>query len=135
MTPSWEPLTFYEWLLSSFYYGFGAENKKRLHGFILIRAVDIDHEIITLCVEEKHQGQGCGKILVKTTQKKMKQGDAMFLEVRKSNVAAQRLYTTSGFKKIGERKAYYTNPTEDAIICQYQNLVAGAGFEPTTFRL
>lgn len=38
------------------------------------------------------------------------------LEVRCSNTAAIALYESFGFKIIGKRKRYYTNPTEDAHI-------------------
>ena len=44
--------------------------------------------------------------------------DALFvtLEVRKSNENAIALYEKCGFKKIGERKNFYSKPTEDALI-------------------
>ena len=37
------------------------------------------------------------------------------LEVRKSNISAQKLYEKNGFKKISVRKNYYDN-IEDAFI-------------------
>lgn len=40
----------------------------------------------------------------------------LYLEVRTSNEIAQRLYQSYGFREVGIRKAYYTNPTEDAIV-------------------
>ncbi|HUE90442.1 MAG TPA: ribosomal protein S18-alanine N-acetyltransferase [Vicinamibacterales bacterium] len=38
------------------------------------------------------------------------------LEVRRSNVAARRLYEGAGFCLAGVRTSYYTNPIEDALI-------------------
>lgn len=38
------------------------------------------------------------------------------LEVRRSNVAALKLYERLGFTVAGARKNYYTNPVEDALI-------------------
>ena len=38
------------------------------------------------------------------------------LEVRESNTAAINLYLGMDFKKVGTRKNYYKNPTEDAIL-------------------
>jgi ribosomal-protein-alanine N-acetyltransferase len=38
------------------------------------------------------------------------------LEVRRSNVAALKLYDRLGFRLAGVRKNYYANPTEDALI-------------------
>lgn len=38
------------------------------------------------------------------------------LEVRAGNIAARKLYESFGFVEEGRRKAYYRNPTEDALI-------------------
>lgn len=40
----------------------------------------------------------------------------VFLEVRSSNLPAQRLYEKMGYKHVGERKSFYQNPSEDAYI-------------------
>lgn len=40
----------------------------------------------------------------------------MTLEVRKSNAPARALYERFGFEALGERKSYYINPREDAVI-------------------
>jgi ribosomal-protein-alanine N-acetyltransferase len=42
--------------------------------------------------------------------------DALFLEVRDSNVAARALYVSRGFRQIGRRRNYYRNPIEDALV-------------------
>jgi ribosomal-protein-alanine N-acetyltransferase len=47
-----------------------------------------------------------------------------FLEVRRSNVAAQRLYETLGFKETGVRKNYYSQPEEDALVLSLEMLSA-----------
>lgn len=41
---------------------------------------------------------------------------SLTLEVRRSNIAAQRLYQKAGFQEEGVRKSYYTQPVEDALI-------------------
>ena len=38
------------------------------------------------------------------------------LEVRVSNIAAIKLYDSFGFKEVGKRKNFYSNPKEDALI-------------------
>lgn len=38
------------------------------------------------------------------------------LEVRPSNTAAVKLYEGFGFEQVGERKNYYSNPTENAVL-------------------
>lgn len=44
--------------------------------------------------------------------------ESLFLEVRASNTAAKELYFSHGFVEIGQRKNYYNNPKEDALILQ-----------------
>ena len=41
---------------------------------------------------------------------------SLTLEVRESNISAQKLYTKYGFKNEGRRKNYYSKPIEDAFI-------------------
>ena len=43
----------------------------------------------------------------------------VLLETRASNTTAQRIYERIGFKPYTERKDYYSNPKEDAILFQY----------------
>ena len=47
-----------------------------------------------------------------------------FLEVRRSNEAAQRLYETLGFQATGVRKNYYSQPEEDALVLSLDMLKA-----------
>ena len=42
--------------------------------------------------------------------------NAMTLEVRKSNIAAKKLYEKLGFNSVGIRPKYYEDNKEDAII-------------------
>ena len=42
----------------------------------------------------------------------------VFLEVRCQNKDAIRLYEDYGFKKLGVRKEYYNNPTDDALLME-----------------
>jgi ribosomal-protein-alanine N-acetyltransferase len=42
--------------------------------------------------------------------------ELLTLEVRESNFAARQLYAGFGFVPVGRRKAFYEEPTEDAII-------------------
>lgn len=42
------------------------------------------------------------------------------LEVRESNVSARQLYERHGFRLAATRRAYYTNPVEDALILWWE---------------
>lgn len=46
----------------------------------------------------------------------------LMLEVRMSNTAAQALYESTGFVRVGVRRAFYISPREDALLYNY-NLV------------
>lgn len=56
----------------------------------------------------------------------------MTLEVRPSNVAAQRMYAKFGFEEAGLRPGYYTDNGEDAII-MWSELPFGAGKSQESF--
>ena len=45
-----------------------------------------------------------------------------FLEVRRSNVAAQQLYESLGFTVASVRRNYYTQPEEDALVLARERL-------------
>lgn len=52
------------------------------------------------------------------------------LEVRASNVGAQRLYARLGFAQTGVRRRYYTNPVEDAVILWRTDEAPLGGMKP-----
>lgn len=93
-------------------------------GFGIIRVLGEEAEIITLAVLPEHQRQGIGKAITKAILGLAEEHGvkSVFLEVRKSNEAAQALYANAGFEIISTRKDYYGNPTgssEDAVIMRY----------------
>jgi ribosomal-protein-alanine N-acetyltransferase len=49
------------------------------------------------------------------------------LEVRRSNDAAQALYQKYGFDVVGERRRYYRDTGEDALLMTVSTLDAGYG--------
>ena len=77
--------------------------------------------ITNVAVSSKYRGKGYGKTLVNHLIKQCELERAFFitLEVRKSNENAIKLYEKCGFKLIGERKNFYSKPTEDALIYTY----------------
>jgi ribosomal-protein-alanine N-acetyltransferase len=42
--------------------------------------------------------------------------EALYLDVRESNVRARELYGSRGFVPVGRRRRYYRRPSEDAIV-------------------
>ena len=94
---------------------------KELLGYIGSNNICNEVYITNVAVNENCRGKGYGKILVNHLIKQSELERAFFitLEVRKSNENAIKLYEKCGFKLIGERKNFYSKPTEDALIYTY----------------
>lgn len=74
--------------------------------------------ITNVAVFENARKKGYGEKLVCHLIRQSKVENAAFvtLEVRESNSKAFSLYEKCGFKKVGERKNFYSNPTENGLI-------------------
>lgn len=74
--------------------------------------------ITNVAVLPEYRRQGIGSMLITEMIKTAEtlKLDLLTLEVRKSNTAAQHLYSKFGFEIIGERKRYYSDNGEDAYI-------------------
>ncbi len=95
------------------------ENNQIL-GFILLQVVSIESEILSIAVDQEMRQKGIAKKLIQHYIDSIEVGHKIFLEVRKTNMPAIKLYEKCGFKKIGERPNYYQSPTEDAILFQLE---------------
>lgn len=75
-------------------------------------------QITNIAVRPDNRREGYGAIVTRKLIKELfnRGMTEIFLEVRISNIAALALYRRLGFTVKGVRKAYYTNPTEDAYI-------------------
>lgn len=82
-----------------------------------ISALD-ESDIINIAVLPKYRKMGLGDALLSVLLSDARQSGIKktALEVRRSNAAAIALYKKHGFVAVGERRAYYKNPTEDAVI-------------------
>jgi len=78
-------------------------------GFILIRAVADEAEILTLAVAPPHRRQGIGALLLGEASEMLRAGGTrrLFLEVAADNPAARALYASYGFLVTGRRTGYY----------------------------
>lgn len=90
----------------------------RLVGWGGIWCVADEAEIASVCVDPAYRRLGGGTKLLQTLlrQARLSGAQNVYLEVRISNQAAQKLYRGAGFECIGVRKRYYTNPSEDAVL-------------------
>ena len=81
-------------------------------GCLAVQENLFEAEVLQIAVKKTYQGQGIASDLfaLLPTDKEI------FLEVRKSNQRAQAFYKKERMAVIAERKSYYHDPVEDAII-------------------
>ena len=88
--------------------------------FVAMKGVDEVH-LLNLTVTPPCQGQGWGGVMLDTLAAWSRGQGAqwLWLEVRVSNQRAQQLYERHGYRRVGERKAYYPDDNgkrEDAVV-------------------
>jgi [ribosomal protein S18]-alanine N-acetyltransferase len=73
-------------------------------------------EVANVAVQPAHRLQGIATLLLDHILERARREnlEALFLEVRTSNVTAFEWYRRRGFEQVGVRPRYYRNPTEDA---------------------
>jgi [ribosomal protein S18]-alanine N-acetyltransferase len=87
-------------------------------GYVVARIVAGQAEIANIAVDPSAQRRGIGGHLLDAAIVAASSADceAVWLEVRPSNPAAQCLYASRGFEVIGRRPGYYRLPVEDALV-------------------
>lgn len=97
---------------------FVAVNSGEVLGYIGCILVCGEGSITNVAVQKSARRCGVASRLLERLIEAVKSENAsfLFLEVRKSNEAAIRLYEKFGFLICGERKNFYTAPLEDAYI-------------------
>ena len=89
-----------------------AYDGEEMIGFLAIQENLFEAEVLQIAVKKTYQGQGIASALFAT----LPTDREIFLEVRKSNQRAQAFYKKKKMAVIAERKAYYHDPVENAII-------------------
>ncbi len=81
-------------------------------GFVLIRTVADEAEILTLAVAPEFRRRGIGRGLVEAAAQEASRRGArsFFLEVAEDNLTALALYESADFQAVGLRRAYYARP-------------------------
>ena len=87
-------------------------------GYVGSQTVLGETDMMNLAVapEARRQGTGRALVLALVEALKEKESHSLMLEVRVSNIPAQKLYASLGFSQVGRRPKYYSNPREDALI-------------------
>ena len=87
-------------------------------GYVGSQTVLGETDMMNLAVAPEARRQGTGRALVLALVEALteKGSRSLMLEVRVSNIPAQKLYESLGFSQVGRRPKYYVNPREDALI-------------------
>ena len=92
--------------------------EQEVAGYIGIIDICGECNVTNVAVSKKYRKQGVASALIEKAvdDAKKRKSDFITLEVRKSNTPALNLYIKHGFSTVGERKNFYSHPTEDAIL-------------------
>jgi ribosomal-protein-alanine N-acetyltransferase len=108
----------------SFFYLAKAPDSRQIVGFCSFWRVLDELHINNLAVAPAHRrAHVATALLTRVLEDGAKMGAVRAtLEVRHSNEPAQRLYERFGFTVAGVRRAYYSNPVEDALVLWKEQL-------------
>ena len=95
-----------------------AEQDGRVVGYAGAWIILDESHITNIAVAEEARGRGIGRRLTEELLQILSNLGACYatLEVRVSNLRAQRLYASLGFVSVGKRKRYYEDNNEDAFL-------------------
>ena len=83
-------------------------------GYMGLQIFSGEGYVTNVAVLPNFRGRGIAQALINEQLKN--EMEFITLEVRESNTPAVNLYTKMGFKNVGVRPNFYSNPTENAII-------------------
>ena len=110
----------YEQLRASGMLGWVAETGGTLTGFLVVRVIAPEAEILNVAVASGQRRQGIAAALLTEAENTLRKDHVLrvFLEVRESNHRAIALYRRQGFAETGKRPAYYRDPPESAVLME-----------------
>lgn len=117
-SPPWSRRLFLQELAGPGRYYVVVEYQGKVIGYAGLSHLFGEGHVTTLAVAPDFRAKGVGSCLIeflinKAIGLKLR---LLTLEVRESNLAAQRLYKEFGFQVIGKRRNYYSQPREDGFI-------------------
>jgi ribosomal-protein-alanine N-acetyltransferase len=100
------------------------EGRTAVVAYCICQLVADELHILDLVVAAERRRQGLGRWLLGfALERAGRRGAARaFLEVRRSNEAALGLYRALGFRLLAERRDYYRDPGEDALVLEKPGL-------------
>jgi len=95
------------------------EGDEQIFGYLMAHIMGNKVQIVNFAIDLPWQRQGYGKTLLGHFLNRLPRETTIFLEVRRSNLNAIKLYIDAGFKKISNRDRYYEDG-EDAIVMRLE---------------
>ncbi|MCR5667209.1 MAG: ribosomal protein S18-alanine N-acetyltransferase [Eubacterium sp.] len=91
-------------------------------GYALLYAAADEADITKVAVApmQRRKGYGANLVMQLVVHGKQMGVNHYYLEVRESNEAARAMYKRIGFEEVGNRKNYYDEPKEDAVIMKFE---------------
>jgi len=88
--------------------------KSKPSGFILVRSILDETEVITIATKPSARRKGVARHLMQALIRHLEfdRKKKLFLEVDEMNIAAIKLYQSLGFKQIAKREGYYSDPDQ-----------------------
>lgn len=115
-TQPWSEKTFFEELSNPNAHTYLALDGGEPAGFLSVWEVCGEVSVNNIAVLEGFRRKGIARALLERMLGDLSHSQSVTLEVRKSNAAAIALYETFGFERVGERKDFYSQPKEDALL-------------------
>ena len=105
----------------------GLTEEERLIGWGCFAASFSEAHLMTVAIHPDSRGRGHGRRLMQALLQAAADSGAKYMELecRKRNLAAQAMYTSLGFIRVGVKRGYYTDTGDDALIYVLLNLPEG----------
>ena len=98
------------------------EENRSILGYFIYRKLVSEYHILNIGVSPLRQKEGIGGLLLKDFLNDLENNSTVFLEVKKSNFPAIKLYKKNGFKVFGERKKYYKDGSSALLMNYVKNI-------------
>jgi ribosomal-protein-alanine N-acetyltransferase len=103
---------------TSLHFAVATAGENDVSGYLVMWIAGGEAEIANLAVAAESRRRHIGSTLLDHAIAVARAGgaEAIFLEVRESNIAARAIYAAHGFASVGRRTKYYRRPVEDALV-------------------
>ena len=110
-----------ELLLRDGNFGIAAVSDGQVVAYVGVISAPPEGEITNVATHPDYRRRGLADAVIEALKEEARRRgiDTLYLEVRRSNTAAQKLYEKQGFEAIGERRGFYSNPKENALLMKW----------------